>query len=115
MSNQEGDEGKSVNREEVNSLNCKLESNELMETSGDEKVDQNENCDDSDTIGDDSNQQTLTKNQAGRKSFTGQTCTLKTLIDDDVIDPGSNVLSVDYMVILFLNIYEQKKYKHEYG
>jgi proteasome lid subunit RPN8/RPN11 len=33
----------------------------------------------------------------GRKSMTGQTCTLKTLIDDKVITPGDGMLSMEYM------------------
>lgn len=36
--------------------------------------------------------------QVGRKSTTGQICSLKTLIEDDVLQPGDNVLSMDCMV-----------------
>lgn len=36
--------------------------------------------------------------QVGRKSTTGQICSLKTLIDDDVLQPGENVLLMDCMV-----------------
>lgn len=36
--------------------------------------------------------------QVGRKSVTGQTCSLKTLIDDDVLAAGENVLAMEYMV-----------------
>ena len=36
--------------------------------------------------------------QVGRKSTTGQICSLKTLIEDDVLQAGDNVLSMDCMV-----------------
>ena len=35
--------------------------------------------------------------QVGRKSITGQTCSLKTLIDDKVIIPGDGILHMEYM------------------
>ena len=34
----------------------------------------------------------------GRRPMTGQTCSLKTLIDDNVLDAGDNVLTLEYMV-----------------
>ena len=38
----------------------------------------------------------LGKMKAG--TFSGQICTLKTLIDDDIVKIGDAVLSMDYMV-----------------
>ena len=35
--------------------------------------------------------------QVGRKSMTGQTCSLKTLIDDQVLVPGERILHMEYM------------------
>lgn len=36
--------------------------------------------------------------QVGRKSLTGMTCSLKTLIDDDVLQPGAGVLHMSLLV-----------------
>lgn len=69
-----------------------------METGAEEKF-ENENCDDSDScqnLDEQSLPSTSTRNQVGRKSLSGQTCSLKTLIDDQVIDAGNGVLTMDY-------------------
>lgn len=41
----------------------------------------------------------------GRKSFMGQTCTLKTLVDDEVLRPGDSNLHMEYMVCLNLMLF----------
>lgn len=39
---------------------------------------------------------------AGKKSFLGHVCTVKTLIDDNVLIPENNALSFEFMVSLLL-------------
>ncbi|XP_015792822.1 MPN domain-containing protein [Tetranychus urticae] len=72
-----------------------------MDTSGDEHTNgaDLERADDSDDNGiatEDSVPSTSQKSQVGRKSLSGQICSLKTLIDDQILDPGNNVLTMDY-------------------
>ena len=45
-----------------------------------------------------------TGSQVGRKSLTGQTCSLRTLIEDDVLQPGSALLEMTLMVRLPLSL-----------
>lgn len=42
-----------------------------------------------------------TPSQVGRKSLTGQTCTLKTLIEDEVLTPGPALLEMQLAVSLY--------------
>ncbi|RWS22085.1 MPN domain-containing protein-like protein, partial [Leptotrombidium deliense] len=86
---------------------AKLEQ-DVTEMSGDEKNgeklnESNENEDDSDNgYGNNVCPSTSTGNQVGRKSVSGQTCSLKTLIDDDVLEAGENLLSMEYMGAKFI-------------
>ncbi|XP_074605480.1 MPN domain-containing protein [Brevipalpus obovatus] len=68
-----------------------------METGAEEKFD-NETCEDSDSgqNQDELMPSTSSRNQVGRKSLSGQVCSLKTLIDDQVMEPGQSILTMDY-------------------
>ena len=41
------------------------------------------------------------RGRVSRKGFTGQTCNHKILIDDKILEPGENVLTMEYSVSLF--------------
>ena len=59
-------------------------------------LDRIDSSDDGDTVTEDSLPSTSNKSQVGRKSLSGQICSLKTLIDDQIVDPGNSVLTMDY-------------------
>lgn len=63
-----------------------------------DKEDRSEDHDSEDVGESESTPGTSSISQVGRKSVTGQTCSLKTLIDDGVLDAGDNVLTMEYMV-----------------
>lgn len=50
--------------------------------------------------GDDSDDITTQLTRVRSGAYTGQICTLKTLIDDDIVKTGNAVLSLEYMVSL---------------
>jgi len=54
--------------------------------------------DDSEDLGDHDGGPGTSQLPVGRRPMTGQTCSLKTLIDDCVLDAGDNVLTLEYMV-----------------
>ncbi|RWS17346.1 MPN domain-containing protein-like protein [Dinothrombium tinctorium] len=88
--------------------NKKHEANDAIETSGDEKngdktVETTEHEEDSDCGAlNNAFASTSASTQVGRKSLSGQTCSLKTLIDDQVLDAGEGMLMMEYMGAKFI-------------
>ncbi|KAI1291908.1 MPN domain-containing protein [Halotydeus destructor] len=67
----------------------------------DDHDDSEDVCDSEPTAGPSAYADCGTVSQVGRKPATGQTCSLKTLIDDGVLDAGDNVLTMEYMSAKF--------------
>ena len=63
-----------------------------------EETDHDMNEDRMDDDSDDGQSGSASPTHVGRKSFMGQTCTLKTLVDDEVLRPGESNLHMEYMV-----------------
>lgn len=69
----------------------------LEKDSGGDKLDRDEPDDCEDLLDGDEALPFEGVGQVGRKSMSGQTCSLKTLIDDEVIQPGQSVLQMEYL------------------
>lgn len=68
----------------------------------DKKQQQQEDDDESSEKEDELDNANLLSTNVGKKSFLGNTCSVRTLIDDNVLIPSDNALSFEFMVCSLL-------------
>ena len=72
--------------------------NEENDTNGEEEEEDVSNNGDNQLISDNSDNQSSCVAHVGRKPLNGMPCSLKTLINDKILEPKDNCLSIEYMV-----------------
>lgn len=88
-----------ITKKENNSDKVKDETND---DDDEESLKDDNDLEDDDQQGDGGTLGSLNALNVGKKSFLGHTCSVKTLIDDNVLIPENNALSFEFMVS-FLN------------